>query len=328
MYKLLTVAVFLLTLIFQSCEEDGQIILPESNGGKGQLLIVSSTKLIKGAVGDTIRSVFKEEFPALPQIEPRFSVSEISMSNFTSIFKRNLNILIVKISKNIKKSGVNVSHNLWAKPQIVITIIAKSEKEFIDFFSKKGETIAQIFEKTERNRYISLYKKSLNKKAMKALEKHHNIKMIIPKHYKLDMDSSNFVWMSNETNKLTQAILVWDYPYKDTSDLSLKNLILKRDSITLNNVRGPKENAYMSTEKRRKFFYNKITVDKRYTVQIRGLWTVVNGFMGGPFVSYTTIDKKRNRVVTVDVFVYAGSQDKRGFIQQVDAIPYTLKFTD
>ena len=50
--------------------------------------------------------------------------------------------------------------------------------------------------------------------------------------------------------------------------------------------------------------------------------------MGGPFVNITQLDEKRNRIVTVEGFVYAPGNDKRDLLQQVEAIIYTLDFTD
>jgi len=67
-------------------------------------------------------------------------------------------------------------------------------------------------------------------------------------------------------------------------------------------------------------------LNNRYTVEMRGLWKTEGAFLGGPFVSYTTVDTIRNRVVTVDGFVYGGKKTKRNLIRQVEAILTTLEF--
>ena len=53
-----------------------------------------------------------------------------------------------------------------------------------------------------------------------------------------------------------------------------------------------------------------------------------NGFMGGPFVSLTTLDKKRNRVVTIEGYVFAPKFKKRDYIKEVEAIIYSTKFLE
>ncbi len=50
--------------------------------------------------------------------------------------------------------------------------------------------------------------------------------------------------------------------------------------------------------------------------------------MGGPFISLSTFDKERNRIVTVEGFVYAPKFDKRNYLRQVEAILYTLDFVN
>jgi hypothetical protein len=58
---------------------------------------------------------------------------------------------------------------------------------------------------------------------------------------------------------------------------------------------------------------------------LRGLWKLENAFMGGPFINISLLDENRNRVVTVDAFVYAPSLDKRIYVRELEAILNTFK---
>ena len=86
--------------------------------------------------------------------------------------------------------------------------------------------------------------------------------------------------------------------------------------------------SYMTTEKEFKPKFMEYSLrGKRYVAELRGLWKMEKGIsMGGPFVSITTLDEKRNRVVTVEGMVYAAGYDKRNFVRQVEAIVYSLNF--
>ena len=67
----------------------------------------------------------------------------------------------------------------------------------------------------------------------------------------------------------------------------------------------------------------------RYTAELRGLWRIQDGLaMGGPFVSITQLDQARNRIVTIEGFVFAPGEKKRDLLQQLEAIIFTLDFTD
>ena len=60
-------------------------------------------------------------------------------------------------------------------------------------------------------------------------------------------------------------------------------------------------------------------------IEMRGLWTLEGGFMGGPFISYAFIDEETSRAVVVTGFVYAPRDEKRELLRQVEALMYTVK---
>ncbi|MDX9729940.1 MAG: DUF4837 family protein, partial [Bacteroidales bacterium] len=60
-------------------------------------------------------------------------------------------------------------------------------------------------------------------------------------------------------------------------------------------------------------------------IEMRGLWTLEGGFMGGPFISYAFIDSASSRAVVVTGFVYAPREEKRELLRQVEALMYTVK---
>jgi hypothetical protein len=69
-------------------------------------------------------------------------------------------------------------------------------------------------------------------------------------------------------------------------------------------------------------------VEDKYYTEIRGLWTVVNDYMGGPFINITRLDEKRNRVVTFDGYVYNPGGDKRKHVRWLETMGYMMKFPE
>ena len=61
---------------------------------------------------------------------------------------------------------------------------------------------------------------------------------------------------------------------------------------------------------------------------MRGFWDVEKAFMGGPFVSYSTIDTKTGYVVTFDCYVYAPKlpPHKRNLLHSLEHLLYTIQF--
>ncbi len=64
---------------------------------------------------------------------------------------------------------------------------------------------------------------------------------------------------------------------------------------------------------------------EHYAVLMKGLWTVVNDFMGGPFVLNVVLDQKNERVVYMMGYVYAPEGKKRNMMRQVESIIYSMQ---
>jgi hypothetical protein len=84
----------------------------------------------------------------------------------------------------------------------------------------------------------------------------------------------------------------------------------------------------MSTESELPVVFNVFKKDGNYASEMRGLWTVENNFMGGPFINLAMLDILNNRVVVLDGFVYAPGKDKRNYLRQVEAMIYSAEFVN
>ena len=59
---------------------------------------------------------------------------------------------------------------------------------------------------------------------------------------------------------------------------------------------------------------------------MRGFWDVEGDFMGGPFVSYTTVDTATDRVFTLDCYVYSPKLPKRNYMREVEHLLHLAAF--
>ena len=112
-----------------------------------------------------------------------------------------------------------------------------------------------------------------------------------------------------------------------TSDFKIENLIAVRDSFLKKYIAGPSEGSYMTTELANyPPTYREMDVNGVYCMEVRGLWKVEGDFMGGPFMSRSYYDKKKNDIVTVETFVYAPQHKKRNKIRLMEAITTSVDF--
>jgi hypothetical protein len=47
--------------------------------------------------------------------------------------------------------------------------------------------------------------------------------------------------------------------------------------------------------------------------------------MAGPFLNYSVVDKKKNRIIVFEGFTYAPSVNKRAFLFELEAIAKSMK---
>lgn len=315
-------------LIFSACNNNEQMLLPGITGKAGEVLIVVDQTNWQGELGDSIRSALQEIYPALPQPEPCFDLSSIPTSSFSNLFRYHRNIVSINLSPDFKKPSVSVKKDTYAESQFIMDINASDKVECSRFIHDQKDALIELLTKAERDRIIQNYRQYPERDIIEIIKKKHHVSLSIPVGYVLSVDSSDFAWISLETPMISQGILIYSYDYTDTNTFTPAYLIAKRNEFLKKYVPGALPNTYMITVDNFPVEFSEFTHENLYTAGMKGLWEVQNDFMGGPFISFSKVDEKRNKVVTVEGFVYAPKYDKRNYIRQMEGILHTFKITD
>ena len=329
--KLLSTALICIILFFLSCknnEKSNKVFLPNVTGKANEVVLVIESYLWKSELGDTLKKIFQKAEIALPQPEPMFDLINITPSAFTKLFKPHRNIVIVNISSEHSAPNILVKKNVFAKPQIVVDLTSPNKEKLASYISQNKNKLRSIFLDIERNRIINYYKKYEEKAIRDKLANKHNIGLFIPKGYSLDVDKKDFIWIAHETPDVKQNIFIYCYNYTDKETFTQEYLVNKRNEILKKNVPGPVEGSYVTTEMAITPNFTEVNYKGRYFAQLRSLWKTHNYFMGGPFISFTTLDEKNNRVVTIEGLVYAPQMNKRDYVRQMEGILYTFFIPD
>ena len=67
------------------------------------------------------------------------------------------------------------------------------------------------------------------------------------------------------------------------------------------------------------------SIQGRDVLEVRGLWEMRNGALGGPFVCLVQVDTVGRKVIVAEGFVYSPSTEKRELIRELEAALRTLK---
>ena len=316
-------------LLFSACKEQTGSTKAESTGKPSEILIVTGRPLWKSSAGDSIRAFFSGPAVGLPQPEPLYKLAQVEIDEFNRILQPHRNIFIIEIDSSFSGPQIEMRRDVWAAPQRVVKITGPSIEGIKSIFEQKKYEILNLYDNAEIERQQKLYSRSLNIKAIELIQKKFNLKMNIPADYFVAVDKDNFVWIRREANKLSQGLILYSYPYTDTNAFNGNKIKAVRNQFTELFVPGPSDSSYMIVADEFIQPVNRsIKLKDELAVETRGLWEVRKDFMGGPYISYTFVDRKNNMVVTLDGYVYAPNEDKRDLLKQVQAVLLSFEFVE
>lgn len=297
-------------------------------GGKPYELVVSvPQEAWVGEVGDTLRAVLLEPIPMFNQVEPLFDISRITPDALKDVILRHRNLLIVNISPDVKEATATAQYDVYARPQIIVTLSAPDNRSMVHYLSENRAELQQLFEITERNRAVANDLKYGEKGISKEIADQFGIRMNIPRGFTIRGCSEDFLWIGNDVRIATQGLVIYSYPFTGEQDFTLEELIRHRNEF-VKRIPGPSDGSYMATEDyiTPTVVYPKI--NGRQWAEMHGFWFVQNDFMGGPFVTYATFDPVQRRVLCVDCFVYSPKEPKRNLLRQLQHTVWSVEFTD
>ncbi|MBS9766273.1 MAG: DUF4837 family protein [Flavobacteriaceae bacterium] len=321
-----TILLLALILSLISCNEGKKAkkILPNSNGRVNELLVVIDETDWKGIVGDSIRAIVTAPVLGLPQPEPSFRVSQVSQKAFSSMFQAGRAILQVGISK---KENVSFQKDVYAEPQRIVTVTATSKNELIDLIVKNKKKIVDEFRNLGIETVQRGFKDYYPFSGVKLFQsKGYHFK--IPTTYRKVEDTEDFLWYRHriDGNGNSMELVSYTMPINSKEDEEGKTIIQNRDSIGEKYLRGETEDSYAITEKAYTPHIFPIKLNGKKAFETRGKWEIKGPYMAaGSFVNYTVVDKKRNRLVVVEGFVYAPGKNKRDYMFELEAVAKTLQ---
>jgi hypothetical protein len=321
---------FAAVLMLVSCDTVNQQggaagrIMPNITGGAGEVLVVMDQFNWENSAGKVLEDILKEEIPGMPQSEPLFDVLQITAASFEGIYQFHRSIVLTNIESSLEPR-VRFRENIWAKPQIMVQLEAPTGAALKELISENEEQIRAFLVQYDRNRLIKNYRDSKDPAIQKEIALHHHVKLAIPRGYNMDFSKEEYTSVSIEAPDLSQVVQVFDFPAEGPQDLNTANIIAKRNEFTKSYVLGPREGSYMTISKLYQPIAYDMTINNVKVIELRGLWDLENGFMGGPFISHSIYDAKRNRIITVDGYVYHPNQKKRIKLKQLEAIVYSME---
>ena len=243
---------------------------------------------------------------------------------------------MMKVSRNIlvigngDKEEYFVRHNVYAQPQTIVYVYAKDDAGAVKLFNKHQKEIIKEFKDSDVKMILSLFKsKKIDETQFKTIQS-LGISLTIPNKFNTVDDTGDFLWLRNHLSSGiaktgSNNILVYSVPLEDATKVS-DSIVAVRNRIGKKYIPGSDpETMHMITEEAYTPFTFDAIIDGKKAYETRGKWEVKNDFMAGPFLNYTVVDEKNDRLVIFEGFTYAPSVNKRAFLFELEAIAKSMK---
>ncbi len=324
------ILVVLGVLIFSSCGQNSknQRFLPPSTGAVNSVMVVMENDLWQGAIGDKVREHFAARVLAVPQSEAIFSLIQIPPQIFSGAVTNSRSVLYVQ------QDSLSIAHvktDVYASPQKVAVVKGRNYQELVSNLDTVASKAIEAFRSNEINEAQKRFKRSLNREA--DLKEEFGIVMDIPSAYTVGKHENNFVWIDRQIPKGNMNILAYTMPGNSfsTDSTFVRDIVKMRDSIGKLFIPGPDvpgKQTYMVTETAFAPYIFPAEVNGYQAAEVRGIWEMKNYPMAGPFLTYIINDKKNNRKLILEGFIFAPSANKRDDLLELEAIMKTLEFEE
>ena len=317
-------------LIFTQCEA----IRSRSSGGLhatgmvGEIMVVCESDIWNDEMRLHLDSGLTQFIlPYMPDVAT-FELLQRTPDRFEGSFKRYRNTLFLKIDPNHKGASglIEVRENVWANGQMVVDVTAKNYEQLLATIQSSVGEIHNRFDKAEWKRLMERYQEKPDNVLSAALKKNFSIGLSFPDGSKIVSNRTNFFRIEfpknyrpidfgaegRDAGGIHSGVLVYQYDYTDSSQLTLENLLMARDTMLKYNVPSEIQGMYMGTQYV-DYVYPVWNREVSATGKIKGLdmrgMYVFHGNgragTGGAFWAFHFVNPKTKKIVCISGYVDA-----------------------
>ena len=322
--------IIILTATLNSCGDYFSSEVPV-NGKVGEILIVCDDFIWNSEFRSEMdSSLTRFIMPYFPDVAT-FELIHYNDKNFVGAVKRHRNVLFLNIKKDHKgDAGVlNYKEDVWANNQMVIEVIARDYKQLVRAFNTNANHIHEKFDLESWNRIRIRFAEESNQQIDNELKQKFGIHIDLPNASKMVSSKNNFYRIElpvasrpiefvgeskQDLGTIFSGIMLYQYPFKDSSQFEIEALLQKRDTILKYNVPHETPGLYMGTQYH-EFVYPNHSNDSNFSgsvkgVEVRGMFEFKGRFKhstGGAFWSFHFINPKSNQLICISGYVDAPS---------------------
>lgn len=347
----------LLTATLVSCASDTvqRSLEPDkiAFGKINRINVICDQDVWESRIGDSLEYYYGAAYPILPQPEPIFDLRHMTMedlrkdplrkelrtylvigdlsdesSEASALIRQDVGQEKIRTSLGENGYGNSVARNKWAKGQIVVYLYADSEEKLVDNILNSYSAVAKrLHQADEKIIDATAFFNGENVSLAGEIKTLMDVQMRIPEEFKAAIKEPDLVWLRRETSEASSNILLRRVPYTDEQQLTPEGIKAIRNEIGKEYISSTIPGTYMRiNDVDLPLIVETTRINGDYALEARGIWDIVNDFMGGAFVSYLIYDPGKTELLFLDAFVHAPGKEKRDLMQQMDYILKTAKY--
>lgn len=319
-------------------------------GKVGQIRVVIEDELFSQKIEadlDAIYSVYFEPFKYPPQL--KFEILQINETEFKGSNKRFRNIMFLKIDQNIPKGKPTVvlKEGQYAATQLCLYVLANNQKDLEYAVENMLSEYVSTFDKMAWQREYIRNKRESNKVLNKKVKELYGIDITFPSQAGIVSSKGDFLrialpdesrpmelsggnYQTSRTNFTQYGLMIWQYAFKDSLQLSYETLLKSRDTILKYNAPHEYEGVYMGTQYHPAILpvVTELKLNNVQGYELKGLFkfTGEQEPSGGLFWSFTFKHPKKDKIITLSSYVDGPPTTSMvPYLRRVQSILYSVK---
>lgn len=322
---------------------------PTAKGSLDSILLVVDTTQHNESLVPAIREVLEQAIPHVPGYEPQYKVQIASFERESdlSVIENRTNVVIAApldeqtptgslvrsmlnetFEQNVRSgnSFAFPAKDVWARNQWVLVLTGLDTVAMKQAILETDTRLLEPLLDYELERWtLDIYEKGEQVELADSLMAHAGWSVRMQHDYVWTFDTTRFVQFRRPL--VDNDRWIWG-AWEDLDDpgiITPEWIQAKRDSIMATYLKGSRPNSYITTETRRPVTTSLLSDSEYLGFETLGTWTMVNDFMGGPFVHFTYYIPEQQRVVFLEYGQFAPQVGKRRFVRQFRAMGRTFK---
>ena len=323
--------------------------MPLARGENDEIILVIDSTQWEGGVGEKLRDIYQKYIPMLPQDEYEFSVNKVNPRKLNDVLKSAKNMIFVmtldsrtsesrairdyftdsSLKKIQRDSSIyyTIRKDEFAKGQIVLFLFAQDSEALVRKLDENESSLRNLFTSAVRDRTREGLLAKSEKTLVNKIKEDHPYTIHVPFGWDLAKNLPNFIWLRKLEAQSELNVFVYEGEYKDQQVFNHVDEL--REEITSTYLRdSERPEIYITRQPQVPVMTTRVSFKDMFAVEARALWKISDNSGGGPFVSYTFVDEKNQKLYYIEGYVYSPATKKKHLIREVEAILSTFELSE